>query len=162
MKQIPVGHGLVALVDDEDYDRLAQHKWFVHIRGRTQRGNRFHGVKRNASLHHEVLGVTSQQLNGKVVDHKDGNVLNNQKSNLRIVTTAQNNLNKRKGSNNRSGYIGVYRDSYYYDCWRWMVKHNGKKVAGGICTTAREAARQRDAAARIYHGEFAVLNFPTK
>ena len=64
-----------------------------------------------------------------VIDHIDGNPLNNRKSNLRIVTTQQNGQNQRKlHPRNKSGYRNVIWSNYYN---RWIVNMcvNGKRIS---------------------------------
>ena len=98
--------GYKVTVDDEDADRVRAHSWWVSsspdIDGRilcfsTQIG------KKIIKLHRFIMGDPP----GMVVDHFDGNRLNNQKSNLRICTIQQNNMNAKKTTRNTSGYRGV-------------------------------------------------------
>jgi hypothetical protein len=64
-----------------------------------------------------------------VVDHIDGNPLNNRKSNLRIVTTQQNGQNQRKlHPKNTSGYRNVTW-SNTFNCWRVVLCVNGKRIS---------------------------------
>jgi hypothetical protein len=107
MKEIILTQGKVALVDDEDFDRLNQFKWFVLIRGircRAARQVETEKGKRNLYMHHAVIGKPAK---GYDVDHKDHNSLNNTRENLRFVTRRQNMQNLVK-EGMTSKYPGVY------------------------------------------------------
>jgi hypothetical protein len=96
---------------------------------------------------------------GEYVDHINGNVLDNRKSNLRICTNAENCRNTGPYKNNKSGYRGVSwhkRDKE----WRAQIKHNGKVIWISAHKDKEEAARARDTKALELQGEFAWLNFP--
>ena len=97
-------------------------------------------------------------MKGMVVDHIDGNGLNNRRSSLRICTHRQNMWNSRprgKGSK----YKGV--------CWdksrkRWIVvvRRGDLHIHLGRFDDEVEAARAYDRKAFELFGEFAYLNFP--
>jgi hypothetical protein len=96
MKEIRLSNSdKVALVDDEDFDRVCEHKWYIHKDSRTD----YFQVKRttgNVRLHRFILGLGKTV---KVVDHIDRNTLNNQRSNLRLVTQRENVLNSNRRKN---------------------------------------------------------------
>lgn len=86
------------------------------------------------------------------VDHKDGRQSNNRWSNLRVASSAQNQYNSRIRTDNATGFKGVSLNksgSYvaYLNC-------GGKRIHLGSFSTARRAARARNAAAKVLHGEF--------
>lgn len=93
MKEIELTQGMVALVDDEDFERLNAVKWCVHKGKRTFYAVRHlsramgHGL---IQMHNVVAGDPPPGLER---DHRDGNGLNNQKENLRLCTTQQNQMN---------------------------------------------------------------------
>jgi hypothetical protein len=149
MREISLTQGQIALVDDEDYEYLSQWKWqarkakngWYARRWTSQRA----GKRYIVGMHTEIMGCAPSQL----VDHEDGDGLNNQRSNLRFATTAQNALNQ--PARNRSGYKGV---RLAQDTGKWRAV-----ISLGSFDSPEEAARAYDAAALIHHGEFARLNF---
>ena len=88
------------LVDDEDYEFLNGLKWFI------AGGYAKTSIKRKRSSMHIML-MGSNIKDGYEIDHEDRNKLNNQKSNLRICTRAQNQHNTKKKSNTKNNYKGV-------------------------------------------------------
>jgi len=91
-----------------------------------------------------------------VVDHIDGNGLNNRRCNLRVCTRAQNQANARPRGG-ASQFIGVYR---HRDRWLARATRRGKCYHVGIFKDEVEAAKARDRKAYELHGEYAYLNFP--
>ena len=106
MKKIKLGNDInTTLVDDEDYEILNQHKWHNNIgyaRTDIKDGNKWFGKL----MHRLIMNVPIKME----VDHIDRNGLNNQKSNLRIVTHQQNSMNSKKQKGSSSKYKGVTFD----------------------------------------------------
>lgn len=100
---------------------------------------------------------------GMEVDHINGNGLDNRKVNLRICTRAENGRNRKMSIKNKSGYHGVHFANTENRKKRWtaMIRFGGKKRYIGRYFTVEEAARAYDEKAKIYHGEYATLNFRT-
>jgi hypothetical protein len=88
-----------------------------------------------------------------VVDHINGNGLDNRRCNLRICTPAQNGLNSRPRVDGKSRFKGVFPHGD-----RWRAKVGGRHL--GLFDDEVEAAKARDRLARKLHGKFARLNFP--
>lgn len=104
-------------------------------------------------MHREVMKVTK----GQFIDHKNGNGLDNQKSNLRLCSNQENSRNQRLKVSNTSGYKGVSW-SKQLNNWAVQIRINGKKVHGGYFLDKEEAAKKYNELAKQYHGEFANLN----
>lgn len=108
MKEIKLGRsGLVAIVDDEDFDRASRYRWYKDVRKNGQ-----HYVKgfvdgQWTRIHRFILGLPMGASGRDHVDHKDGNGLNNRRSNLIQTTHAENIRNGRKHRDARSRYRGV-------------------------------------------------------
>jgi hypothetical protein len=94
---------------------------------------------------------------GSVVDHVDGNRLNNCRANLRVCSPQQNLRYRRCFANNESGYKGVSQHHQRWVARLWMDK---QRIHLGTYTTAEQAASAYDCAARLLFKSFALLNFP--
>jgi hypothetical protein len=157
-KEILLTHGKVAIVDAADYDWLNQFNWSAHKRKHywyASRRNQW-PAKRSATvyMHRQILGAEK----GLVVDHIDGNCLNNTRLNLRLATHSQNLLNQGLSSDNTSGYKGVSWHKIRLK-WQAQISIDGKRKYLGMFDTAEDAARAYDEMASRHHGEFARLNF---
>lgn len=155
---IILSNGMKALVDDEDYGRLSNQKWTASltrpVRGKYYARGRIFGGK-NVLMHRLIMAAAP----GQIVDHRDGNGLNNTRANLRFCTANQNSANARH-PRAASGFIGVFWCPHR-QCWRARISENGKsKNLPWNFEDAAEAARVRDAHVAQMYGEFAVLNFP--
>lgn len=144
-------YGIITyIIDDEDYDKIKNYRWNANydnhknsFRIKTASGLRLHRIIMNAK-------------NGEYVDHIDGNILNNRKSNLRICTLAENNRNKSKSNKKMtSKYKGVTFQSGKY---RVRIRYNNKYLSIGMFDTQDKAAIAYNIAALKYYGEFAKLN----
>jgi len=104
MKEISLTQGKIALVDDEDYEWVSQFKWCV-----SKPRNFFYAVSRikgKLLFMHRVI-MKDKLKENFVVDHIDHDGLNNQRSNLRIVTNQENLMNRRDKNLCTSIYPGV-------------------------------------------------------
>jgi hypothetical protein len=150
---VPLPDGRHVLIDTSSIALVRGRCWSVETHGyaRARLGDR------TVQMHRLIMNVT---LGDKViVDHINGDRLDNRRSNLRIATVAQNSRNTRLSRLNSSGYKGV---SWRSREQRWMARitRNGKSRYLGYFATAEEAARAYDAAAREAFGSFAKVNFP--
>lgn len=162
MRTIQLTQGKVALVEDEDYERIAANDWCAHKERR-----RWYAVRRRPGggiirMHREILGAPD----GMEVDHVDGDGLNNQRANMRLATTKQNAANKKKQrpGETTSKYIGVSSPKITTRrptrWWRAMARLGGKYTFIGAYRDEIDAARAYDRAILAERGEFAVTNFP--
>lgn len=157
MKQIPLSQGKFALVDDEDYHFLMQWKWYYNNKYVVSSINyrKPNGKRGNSKMRmHQVLMNTP---NGMITDHIDGDPLNNQRSNLRICTCAENVRNRKSRPNSTSRFKGVCRTK---DLKKWQahIMAHGKAFYLGLFTKEIDAARAYNEKAKELHGEFARLN----
>jgi hypothetical protein len=152
VQQILLTRGCCALVDDNDYEKIRGITWHLTGRGYVAGRVKTKGVRQHVYLHRFLLNAQP----GQFVDHLDGDRLNNTRANLRLVTRAQNQWN-RKVQRNRSGYKGV---SWHRHKGRFYarIQVNGQRYNLGYFDTAEEAAEAYDEAARRLFGEYARLN----
>lgn len=157
---IPLTKGQFAIVDADLAEYLSQWQWYA---AETPQG--FYAVrheytgtgrqKRPVWMHRAVIDAPHDVE----VDHRDGDRLNNRRSNLRIATTAQNQANRGPSTTNTSGYRGVTWHKVHRK-WQASIKRGGKFHFLGYFDTPTQAARAVDAKVLEVDGEFAWLNFP--
>jgi hypothetical protein len=159
-RRIRLTQGKYAIVDPENYPRLAKHKWYA-VKG----GNSYYAVRGKwckltkkrltISMHNLIIDIPP----GFVVDHINHNGLDNREANLRPATHAQNCRNARYPKTNASSkYRGVWYNKQTKK-WRASIMYNCKKKQLGYFHNEIDAAKAYDQAAKKYHGEFAKLNF---
>jgi hypothetical protein len=159
MREIPLTKGYVALIDEDDYERVAAFKWTALVAKRKDRtvvyGYRREGwdqpKRRWTKMVYLHRFIVSAPL-GVDVDHRDGNGLHCWSANLRMATRSQNLANNRRRVG-KTGYRGVTIDS-----GSPIAQISSKRI--GTYKTIEDAARAYDAAAIQKFGEFARLNFP--
>jgi hypothetical protein len=160
MKRISVTQGEEALVEDQDYEYLTQWKWYTAKNGKhcyAVRQIRREDGQQRLVLMHRIVAERAGFLGGRV-DHRDRNGLNNQRSNLRVATPAQNSANIGMRVTNTSGAVGVSecRDRRNRK-WQAKVLQNGHR-SQRYFADFDEAIAWRDAKATELHGEFAFVN----
>lgn len=155
MKEIQLTQGKIAIVDDEDYDLVSKHKWHYIRKQCSSPGYASTHIDRKCISMHRLIVVAS---GGKVIDHKNGDTLDNRRSNLRICEHRENIRNQRKRKPSLSKYKGLAKGKGR-KYWQVQIGVNGKKITVGNFEDEEEAARAYDKAARQYYGEFAATNF---
>ena len=161
-KEIPLTQGKIAIVSEEDYESVSRFKWYAHVYSRAsnpiwyaQRGKRHGNFRETIMMHSFIAGYKSP-------DHVDGDGLNNQRSNLRMATTAQNSMNKRSKNGSFSAFKGVSWSKFRSGRgkWRASIMVGGKAVNLGMYKDEEDAATAYNFAAYEHFGEFARLNVP--
>lgn len=162
MKTIPIWGGrgnfpfLVAFaeVDDEHHLALSRFHWTLATNGYPKRreGDKI------VYMHQDVAKLMLWPIkDGMEIDHEDRNKLNNQSSNLRVVSHNMNMANTDKKSHNTSGYKGVM---WYVagEKWHAQIGVNGKRVHLGYFDNKDEAARKVNAAYKYHYPGVAIPN----
>lgn len=159
MRTIPLTQGKVALVDDADFERLNQHRWFAYKKQRKNRIiwyaarqlPRVNGKQKIRYMHQEIAEVTDPLLE---VDHKNSDGLDNQRENLRPATRRQNMQNMLKASNRSSTLKGVVWHRRAQK-WQAQIRVNGRNTYLGLFTDETVAGNAYQQAAEQHFGEFA-------
>ena len=157
MKEIQLTQGKVALVDDEDFESLNQFKWYAIRNGKT-----FYATRKDMDDYKQInILMHWEVMNGKGIDHKDHNGMNNQKSNLRLCTQKENCMNRSKRENTSSIYKGV---SFHSRDKKWQahIGINGKYIHIGLFTSEVDAAKAYNEKAIELFCEFAHINIIDK
>jgi hypothetical protein len=157
---IPLTKGKFAKVSPRDYPVMMKYKWCARRTPQTFYASFYrnkNGRQKIVSMHNLIMTPPA----GFIVDHIDGDGLNNCRPNLRLATPAQNSRNTRAKVNGISKYKGVCPEKRR-KCWRATLTVDGKQIHVGQFKSEIEAAKAYDVAAKKYHGKFARLNFPLK
>lgn len=149
-------NGNTVLVDDEDLDRLSSTMWHLSNRGYVVRSEWLNGVRRCIQMHRRVLNLDKDDK--RVVDHINGDQLDNRKENLRVCTHAQNLCNTKLYKNNKSGYKGVCWNKRKV-AWTAQIYKNRKCFVLGSFDDPELAYAVYVAAADRIHGAFARAAF---
>jgi hypothetical protein len=138
-------------VDDEDAGRVLAHSWWESSSPETDGHVICFSAKiggKIIKLHRFIMGDPA----GLVIDHRDGNRLNNRKANLRACTTRENNQNLGLTRRNRSGYRGV-SFSRTAGKWRARIGLNRKQLHLGYFESPNLAAAAYEQAAELFYGD---------
>lgn len=156
MKRLPLNQGKipeVVLLDDDDFERFSKFNWTRRRANRQCYAFRKNSEGKIIHLHREILGLKTGD--GKIVDHANGNGLDNRKCNLRICNHSQNNQNKLpdKGLPRK----GVRKSKC--NTWEARITIGGVTRSIGSFRTEFEAVLAYDEAAVNLFGEYARTNF---
>lgn len=147
----------VAVCSGCDLDRLkTQEKWSISDNGYPYFTD-YSDDKRTVKLQNFIYDNIP---NGYIVDHINGNKLDNRRENLRLATYSENNAN-RKSRNGSSIYKGVSFDKSR-NKWISSIQVNGKTQHIGRFDDEIECAKAYDKKCYEIYGEYAKLNFPNE
>lgn len=149
MKQILLTQGYFALVDDEDFDRINQHKWYYNHGYAVRKPSQLNGKRKGQIwMHREIMPPPKN----KCIDHISGDMLNNQKHNLRICTLAQNQWNSKVQKNSSTGIKNV---SWYtqVQAYRVFMRVDGKLKCFGMFKDIKDAEEKANEVRKI-RGEY--------
>lgn len=155
MAFIQLTRGLVAVVDDADAHLLAGRKWTAKPIDRKTGGFYACAWKPGGTIYmHRLL---LQAGAGQMIDHVDGDGLNNSRCNLRFCSLSENNANRAAPKPSGTGFRGVYKKGNRF---RANVGRGQTIWRGPYRVHAIDAAFDYDREAGRRFGEFARLNFP--
>jgi hypothetical protein len=158
MRRIKLTKNMYAVVDNNKFHELNQHKW-CYCKGYAVRSVGGRKNLKTLYMHREILGTPE----GMFTDHVDHDGLNNQLNNLRIVNKSQNMINCLIPKTNTSGYKGVYKIFITWKSkktgkinrvqrWRATIFISGKQHQLGKFKSLEEAASARQKAEMVFWG----------
>ena len=158
-RKIPLGEGKFTIVDPRDFYSLNAFNWCPKENGPRTYAVRLIADSNNRtkilSMHREIMNPPA----GMLVDHRNRKTLDNRRENLRLATHSQNQYNKEKTTRKTSShFIGVFFEK---SSGKWVARitYRSKKIWLGRFSSETDAAHAHDVAAKMYHKEFAKLNF---
>lgn len=159
VKEIKLGgkqaQGRVALIDDDDYERISKYNWWSCNNGYAIAKRKVDGEFKQFKMHRFIMG----EPEGKIVDHVNRNTLDNRKENLRITDNSGNAWNKRKVHQSPHRYkgLGIEKRGKVPRYKARLAIYN-QRISLGAYATDVEAAKAYNVAAEFFHGEYALLN----
>lgn len=153
--------GGVLIYSPQDHEIIMKHKWHRCDKdGYVTTNSRDKTNGKTVRIHRLIMNCPDD----KIVDHINGNILDNRRENLRIVDFSSNAQNKRKSTlkKSTSQYMGVSLD-LCNNTWRAGITINKKNIGLGVFSSEIEAAEQRDCyIVQKLPGTYYNLNFPEK
>ena len=159
-REIKLTQGQVAIVDVDDFEWLNQWKWQADLaktgRYYARRAAWKNGKQCNVKMHRQILGL--EPGDRRIADHIESSAtLDNRRSNLRIADYSKNAMNRRRASNNSSGFKGVTWNQFHRK-WRAEIQSQGKSTFLGYHKTPQLAHAAYAKAAMDLHGVFGRLS----
>lgn len=148
--------GMFAIVDEEDFERVNQYMWHVK-----RDKNNYYAVRSSSPTKNiESISLHNFIKNDRgMVDHINGNGLDDRKINLRFCTNMENLQNSKPMRGKSSKYKGVSLFTRYGK-FAAQIRVNGVPMVIGYYDDETDAARAYDNKAKDVFKEFARLNFP--
>lgn len=155
MREIQLNNGAVALVDEGDYLLVSGYQWYLTPYGYAITGSRRDDGRQTTLPMHRLIMKPTERI---VVDHINGDGLDNRRCNLRLASYSQNGQNRRNQQNNKSGFKGVGWSKRNRK-WQAYIQINSRQLHLGYFDNPITAALAYDRASAEHHGEFARPNF---
>lgn len=139
--------------DLEDYDKIKNYCWNKDKHGYLVAPNK-NNYSKNLVMHRIIMNCNDDM----VVDHIKHKIYDNRKSQLRICTNSQNNMNHVIRKDNSSGITGVYYDKRSKRWYSQIKIKNKKRITLGYFSLKEEAIKARKDAEEKYFGEYSYKN----
>jgi len=140
--------------DLEDYDLIKNYCWDLHSDTNNSYIRAYSHTENNIHKYIFLHNLVSNNLNSNlVVDHIDGNTMNNRKYNIRICKQIYNIKNLKLYKTNKSGTKGVYY-SKKTNKWIANIQCNKNKIHLGSFENIDDAIKVRKEAEIKYFGEY--------
>lgn len=152
MRKVPLTQGAFALVDESDLENTSKNYWTLGNGKRGRYAKRRVGPSDVVLMHREIMGLSKGD--GFVVDHINGNGLDNRRMNLRVCSNGENLRNRGASKSNKSGHKGISFDKSR-NKWSVEICVDYKKVFRKRFTCLDEAVKAQREMMKKYHGDFA-------
>lgn len=138
------------IIDKDDHAKISVHSWYLN--GRKEKGFYLKSIVggKHILLHRYILDAKDDE----VVDHINGNTLDNRKENLRLCQRIENARNRKINKTSTTGYKGI---SPCYNGFRARIWDGHKRIHLGVFPNEVEAYHAYCQASVKYHGEFASV-----
>ena len=149
---VPLTRGYEAIIDASDVPLVIGKNWHALVVKDTAYACRnvlLETGPKTFLMHRVIMNEPA----GLLVDHADGNGLNNTRANLRPATYSQNLQNQGLPRHNTSGFKGVYFDRQK-NKWRADIYKDKKRRCLGRYKTPEEAHAAYCRASEQLYGEF--------
>lgn len=153
IQEIYLSRGKISIIDSVDFDRVSKYKWSFCSLGYAERRESVNMGGKIVRLHRFIMNAPKDKL----VDHINGDGLDNRRVNLRLCTKSENMRNRNKTKINKSGYKGVYFETQT-NKWKAQINIDGKNVNLGRYPSPILAAKAYDKACKKFHGNFGKTN----
>lgn len=158
MKAIPLTKGMIATVDDSDYEWLSKFKWCANW---NEHSKSYYAVRNSGKenkykkqyMHRLIMNAKPDEQ----VDYIHHNTLDNRREELRICDNSQNNINQGMNKSNTSGYRGVSWNKKVKK-WDAYITCNKKHIHVGTYSDIVDAAEAYNKKALELFNEFAYQN----
>lgn len=140
-------------IDNDDIDRCKLYRWNINNFNKKMKRGYFYAISKDVGLlHRYILDVSGRE---NVVDHINGDMLDNRKENLQTCSVQENARKQQFRLTNTSGYTGVHWYPYN-NVNKWMAKIvvDYKCVNLGYYNDIEDAIKARKDAELKYFGEF--------
>lgn len=152
MKHIKLNNGMNTIVDDDDFEKLSKYQWRFN-KEYAEASTKIDGKRTTIRQHRLIMGLPQKV---GIIDHINGNKLDNRKNNLRLCTPSQNRMNTGPNIKNKLQVKGVvYRPTNSKRPYVAFIYKNYKQIYLGSHATIKEASAAYNSAAKRLHGEFA-------
>lgn len=163
MKKITLTQGYQAIVDDDDFDWLSMMPWHAVKTGRggayvyAANSKREDGRSKRTMMHRLIADAIGKP---GLVDHENGDTLDNRRSNIRRCNRSGNRANSSKSSPAASPFSSRFKGVRRASSGRWIARIGAGGQRVGMFDHEIAAALAYDMAARERYGAFARINFP--
>jgi hypothetical protein len=141
-------------IDNDDVEKIKKHHWCIIKCCRCNKVY-YYIISDGLLIQRFIMNIINKDRN-IVVDHKNGDTLDNRKNNLKVCSQKENVRKSELSLNNTSGHVGV---CWYKNTGQWMAKIqvDYKQITLGYFDNIEDAVKAREKAEITYFGEYTPL-----